>query len=1227
MRNLKRALSLALAAVMVLGMMVVGAGAASYDDFSDKDEIVNTEAVSTLTALNVINGKDDGSYDPTGIITRAEMAKLICVVLNGGSDPSLGSTSTHTYTDTVGHWAEAYIEYCTQLGIVAGDGAGKFNPNNTVTATEAAKMLLVAMGYDAKFEGMVGANWAVATNVVANTKGLYSGLALDVDAGLTRDNAAQMMYNAINAKMVKYDYALVTGPNGSLTSIPRVDDQSYTILNNKFGAVRVMGIVEANEFSNNAVAMEGKTTLTITNADELKVSLPAASVSSAQNFTGSTFEVTSGKEEFGREVIIYVKPATNSTAANKATVLTAPILSSNNTVVSTTGSFGSGKTIYNFAKDNGLKLNDYDNGTGAVNAEFYTNYAAVGPTAASGGVTNATFGVYDAATTGKYGYANKIGTEIVLIDNDADGIVEKALQNTYSFGQVTKYDTKDDGSVTVRGAVSALLPSSEELANVVAYDGIAKDDYVNVTLVDDTYYITKAEVVTGNLDSYKRESGEIKNVTVDGTTYTVSASGSHDGTEDLKTIDTTNVTDNAVDSEGSFYLDAFGYAVAMKLTAASNYAYIGSHGWDANTATGFSNGTMTVYAVLEDGTAKSYVVSKLYAADGKTEITMTGASNITDDTLYKYALDGEGKIRLTQIAAGDGDFDADDAGKLNNQTGAVDYKKGEATFDVGAHNVTVTSNTVFFYIFEKKNSTDIDSVSVYVGKDAAPSVDGTLETNVVLGTGTNSDKVAAITVRTKAITTTNYMYVIDYLRTSSKGDVYQVYLDGSVQEITTNGANTTRYAGGYTFTVNGEGLYDIKQPTTVTAGTVSLKDGNSMVLTGASEYDISDAEVVLIDGKDSAATTVGEKDTVVVVYETSTGNAKKALAVYVVEEYDEDNTGATMKPNASLVSQSSDDDNKVKFDVVAGANVAAAEAEFVYSYGATGSFVTTDGGSTPVTTFTAGSTVWLKVVSQSTSETTWHKCRVVVAAPITGNVDGDDVAELLVTRNDVTIAGDLSGAVDVPTGKTLTVTGNLALDGNMKIEGTLTVDGNVDMAGKNVTNNGTFIIRGTLSNCENFIGVAVSVQPTTAEETKEIMNLGDDEAKSQWHTLPSTGLTQTVNGTEITLTGKVTEITAENFPAYQAGLEQWFNTGTIADYDAFIAKIKADNSMVAVGAEDDTTGMKFGYVLVKMFNQTGGHSNVALVVDKGDGNVVFIKQNSATKDYNGTSIDISGVEF
>ena len=51
MRNLKRALSLVLAVVMVIGLMVVGASAVSYNDLTDKDEIVNKDAVSMLVAL------------------------------------------------------------------------------------------------------------------------------------------------------------------------------------------------------------------------------------------------------------------------------------------------------------------------------------------------------------------------------------------------------------------------------------------------------------------------------------------------------------------------------------------------------------------------------------------------------------------------------------------------------------------------------------------------------------------------------------------------------------------------------------------------------------------------------------------------------------------------------------------------------------------------------------------------------------------------------------------------------------------------------------------------------------------------------------------------------------------------------------------------------------------------------------------------------------------------
>ena len=103
MRNLKRVLSLVMTVAMLIGLMVVSASAAStYDNFTDKDEIVNQEAVNTLVSLGVLNGKEDGSYfAPADIVTRAEMAKIITVCLNGGNDPLLSSAVANTGFSTL----------------------------------------------------------------------------------------------------------------------------------------------------------------------------------------------------------------------------------------------------------------------------------------------------------------------------------------------------------------------------------------------------------------------------------------------------------------------------------------------------------------------------------------------------------------------------------------------------------------------------------------------------------------------------------------------------------------------------------------------------------------------------------------------------------------------------------------------------------------------------------------------------------------------------------------------------------------------------------------------------------------------------------------------------------------------------------------------------------------------------------------------------------------------
>ena len=190
MRNLKRALSLVMAMALIVGMMVVSASAASKD-FTDADEIRHPEAVNTMVALNVISGKEDGSYfDPTGTLTRAEMAKIISYVMNGGVEPNIGTKVVPTYSDIDNHWAEAYIEYCTSMGIINGDGAGNFNPGGTLTASQAAKMFLTAIGYNANVFGLVGNDWETDTNRYANEAGLYNELGnVSVSQPISRDDA------------------------------------------------------------------------------------------------------------------------------------------------------------------------------------------------------------------------------------------------------------------------------------------------------------------------------------------------------------------------------------------------------------------------------------------------------------------------------------------------------------------------------------------------------------------------------------------------------------------------------------------------------------------------------------------------------------------------------------------------------------------------------------------------------------------------------------------------------------------------------------------------------------------------------------------------------------------------------------------------------------------------------------------------------------------------------
>ena len=853
MRNLKRALSLALAAVMVMSMMVIGAGAASLDDFSDKDEIVNKEAVTVLTTLNVINGKDDGSYDPTGIVTRAEMAKIICVILNGGKDPALGASTTHTYTDTVNHWAEAYIEYCTQLGIVAGKGNGTFDPNGTVTATEAAKMLLVALGYNASFENMVGSNWAISTNVLANQNKLYAGLEIDVDAGLTRDNAAQMAYNALNCEMVAYTYALVTGADGSLTSIPRVENKDDTLLSDKFGGVRVEGVVVRNEQT--AANFDGKTRIEITNGDELtKV---------GHNFgSTATFEVTTDASLLGTSVFFYAVPSVASpTNSEKAMVLGSVMDSGKNTVVTTTKTFGS-DGIEGFMKDEDIDVND--------STAVYVDGSLK---------TNGKDGIAETAKI-----TNKTGWEVKFIDNDNDGITESVVQTQYGFGKVTRYSTKDDGSLTID-----TYPDSKDYksAKVVGFEDVALNDYVVYNTMGGKLYVAKSETVTGTLETFKTNSDRLKaNLTVDGTSYTFSELDYNKKDGELERPDT-YLDGSYMGKEITLYMDKFGYVAAVsEVQGFTDYAYIANASAN-NDATGMA-GSVRVYAVLADGTEASYVIDEL--DDARCTGVGSAKGEVTIGNIYGYYVNSEGKIDLTTVKND----------KVANST-SITYDKGDATISGSA--MKVDSSTVFFYGMLKDGK--VDSVEVYVGKDSAPSVKMTTDATYKMTTvDKDADGIAdAVLFVTDKVTSSNVLYLYQYVKSTSDKAIYNAVIDGKLVEgITVDDKATTLAGAAYAYTITSKGYYSLtKNPATTVSDFVALVDGKSVVLDNGIEVKITDStSMAEIDGSDTAIiTNVSKKDYVTVVYNASTGDA---TGIYIVEAYSTDNASVLGTKDADVVS-------------------------------------------------------------------------------------------------------------------------------------------------------------------------------------------------------------------------------------------------------------------------------------------------------------------------------------
>ena len=207
MRNLKKILALVLALVMSMSLM---ATANAFTDDANVDATYD-EAVTVLSNLKVFQGYDDGSFQPKGSITRAEVAAIIYRIATGDvTDSQVGIYADYNKFDDVKStsWYAGYVNYCANAEYIKGYDAKTFGPNDPVTGYQALAMILRAVGYDKNGE-FTGANWTVQTAAVGKQLHITDNVSAGtLNTAATREVVAEILFRSILVPQVTYTPAL-----------------------------------------------------------------------------------------------------------------------------------------------------------------------------------------------------------------------------------------------------------------------------------------------------------------------------------------------------------------------------------------------------------------------------------------------------------------------------------------------------------------------------------------------------------------------------------------------------------------------------------------------------------------------------------------------------------------------------------------------------------------------------------------------------------------------------------------------------------------------------------------------------------------------------------------------------------------------------------------------------------------------------------------------------------
>ena len=631
---MKKLLAMVLALVMTLSLAV--SANAAFKDVKDINETY-AESAEVLANLGVFKGYEDGSFNPKGDITRAEVAAIVYRIYTGDvKDVQAKNYETYNkFADMAGAgWAKGYIGYCANAAFIKGYPDGNFKPAGKVTGYEALTMILRAVGYDKNNE-FTGADWALNVAQIAQKNGILDNVkGVDLNAPATREVVAELLFRAINVPMVSYTAAFGYQNVGLSTDANKVFTANKTLGSEVFGLAKVSG--EISE-----VSYIDKTTQFTVKSKDTKV-------------TG----VDAGFENIGYEGYVWTVPGAKKTIAAVSTVYVT-----------------------------GESLGNSTNGTAYDKLTKEKDDAYIADTAAT--VYYNGMLVKSSDVTKYTKLVSNVGVKVDFVDNDHNGKTDVVVITDYNVAEVAgivkdntigtnavekdKYYFHDLEVTAPKGSFTKVTGVKESA--LACDDELAVNDYVTYVEYNDAFYVVKAPLTTETFTriNYDKVGGDVTSYVIGGVEYIISAK---DTSNAVKTLDKTNLN-----KKFDLYTDPYGHIIYADLSKADvDYLYVLAN----NHTTGISKLTDTE-VVFSDGSVKTIAVKEIKdvptgvpASDYKVgkEFNVNAIAN----HIYTYTENTNGSYTLTP--AHDGDLDKVDYETKTAQWGKLGVNLSTKVIDL-----------------------------------------------------------------------------------------------------------------------------------------------------------------------------------------------------------------------------------------------------------------------------------------------------------------------------------------------------------------------------------------------------------------------------------------------------------------------------------------------------------------------------------------------------------------